>query len=155
MAELADAQDLKSCVHYGRAGSSPASGTRFFKAQTVLYLFSLLSRQQPIGGKSVALLGTLVILVAPAHRELNGKPIQNQLRQLQFPIPTGLVFLWGELDCEEVMQHLKSTLSSQLISRLGGGHGVNSSGRELDLPATHQCLPVFLLLDAIKIFSAA
>jgi hypothetical protein len=28
MVELVDTQDLKSCDHYGRAGSSPAPGTK-------------------------------------------------------------------------------------------------------------------------------
>ena len=31
MAELVDAQDLKSCVPLGRAGSSPALGTNKFR----------------------------------------------------------------------------------------------------------------------------
>ena len=36
--ELVDTQDLKSCGHYGRAGSSPAPGTTSRRQFSVKYL---------------------------------------------------------------------------------------------------------------------
>ncbi len=46
MVELVDTPDLKSCGHYGRAGSSPAPGTTGGRSSGSTFLFPVRSNSR-------------------------------------------------------------------------------------------------------------